>query len=132
MTDASDYIEGAYGDPFDPAALEAYEANADKPTEEKDNAVIKMLARRKEAYARTFTPGAATQDDINIVLADLMYFCRARQASFNPNDGQHAETLAKMKDGRREVFHRIQDFARLDLDTLLLMYTDALKRSIQS
>lgn len=132
MTNGSDFIEGAYGDPFDPASLEAYEADANKPTEERDNAVIKMIARRKEAYVRTFTPGASSQDDIDIVLADLMYFCRARAPSFNPNDGPHAETLAKMKDGRREVFHRIQDFSRLDLDTLLLMYTDALKRSIQS
>jgi hypothetical protein len=125
-----DFIEGAHGDPFDPASLERYENERDKPTEEQSNEVVRMIRRRKEAYARVFTAGSREQEDIDIVLADLMYFCRARAPSYNIADGIHAERLAHMKDGRREVFHRIQDFARLDLDMLLMMYTDAIKRSV--
>lgn len=123
----SDFIEGSHGDPFDPAALEAYEAEQDKPTEEHSNKITQMIERRRQAYARVFTAGERGQEDIDIVLADMMYFCRVKNPSYDIRDGQHAERLAHMKDGRREVFMRIYDFARLRLDTLLLMYTDALK-----
>lgn len=126
-----DFIEGAYGDPFDPASADRMEEQNASSTELEDNAVVQMIARRRRAYTAVFTEGNRSQEDIDYVLCDLMWFCRVTAPSFDAKDGIHADTLAKMKEGRREVFMRVRDFSRLDTDTLLAKYTDAITRSIK-
>lgn len=114
-------------DPFDPAVLEYHEKQLKEKESLSDDSVRALLERRKQAYARVFTPGAREQTDIDIVLNDLMWFCKVWVSTYDINDGQHADRLSKQKDGRREVFQRIKDFSRLDSDALLLKYTDAIK-----
>lgn len=126
MTSESDFIDGAEGiDQFDPAELDRVMQDLHKDEQEDKDVVRKMLERRRLAYVAVFTAGERTQADIDVVLADLMWFCRARLPTYDIKDGIHAEELSKRKEGRREVFNRIEDFARLDFDALLLMYTNA-------
>lgn len=121
---SQDFIEA---DPFDTETIEReaakLAAEEDKPVDQ----AREIITRRMVAYACVFTEGARTQDDIDIVLNDLQWFCRVWQPSYDIRDGQHAENLARQKDGRREVFLRIKDFSRLDSDTLMLKYAGALK-----
>lgn len=121
-----DFIEGAEGaDPFDPADLDRAMEEFENVKDEDEDKIRRQLERRRLAYTNVFTAGQRSQGDIDIVLADLMWFCRARLPTYDIKDGIHAEELAKRKEGRREVFNRIEDFARLDFDALLLMYTNA-------
>lgn len=113
-------------DPYDPELVAAYEQNLADGIAQQNAPVEDMLKRRREAYVRMWTPGAATQADIDIVNADLMWFCKVRTTTYDIRDGIHAERLSHMKDGRREVFHRIEDHARLSHEALLLMYTNAI------
>lgn len=110
------------GDPYDPQQVEIYEDKKSKNLVKEDDAIEAMLRRRKDAYTR-WMKGAADAADMQIVMADLFWFCRVDKPSFDPNDGPHAETLSKMKDGRREVFMRIKDFSVLDFDTIYRKYT---------
>lgn len=125
MSEPEDFIDA---DPFDPEMLAKFEEAIDKLAEDAPNEAKAMIERRRLAYARVFTPGNRTQDDIDVVLADLMWFCKVRLPTYDVRDGAHAESLSKRKEGRREVFHRIEDFSRLNHDALLLMYTDATTR----
>lgn len=123
---ADDFIDGAEGiDQFDPADLEQAELKAKKDLEGIDDLAKRWIERRRLAYAHVFTPGKRNQGDIDIVLCDLMYFCKVWVPTYNVADGQHADVLSRMKEGRREVFQRIKDFSRLDSDALMLKYTDA-------
>lgn len=124
MTD--EFVEGDEShDMFDPADIEKAQAEFEGSNQEKQDKVSEMLDRRRRAYTAVFTPGPRTQEDIDIVLADLMWFCRARLPTYDIKDGIHAEALSVRKEGRREVFTRIEDFSRLDHQALLLMYTNA-------
>jgi hypothetical protein len=121
-----DFIDGAEDfDRFDPQDLDRAQAAFEEQKEQDEDTVKRVLERRRKAYAAVFSEGHREQSDIDIVLADLMWFCRVRAPSYDIRDGIHAEELSKRKEGRREVFNRIEDFARLDFDALLLMYTDA-------
>lgn len=117
-----DFIEH---DPFDPAMLEQFEQALKDKEEEAPDEAEQMLERRRLAYTAVFTPGNRTQTDIDIVLADLAWFCKFTIPTYDIKDGEHALELSKRKEGRREVFNRIFQFARLRLESLLLMYTDA-------
>lgn len=114
-------------DPFDPAVLDAHAKAVQEKEGSSDAEVRQWLERRRIAYARVFTPGEREQGDIDIVLTDLMWFCKQWVSTYDIKDGIHADVLDKMKQGRREVFQRIKDFSRLDSDMLLLKYTDAIK-----
>ena len=122
VQEPDDFVEN---DPFDPEVVARYEEQAAEQDEVEVDKVREMLGRRKQAYAEVFTEGPTSQAALNIVIADLMWFCKDRQSSYDVRDGIHADTLMKIKDGRREVFQRIKNFSRLDSDALLLMYTDA-------
>jgi len=115
-------------DDFDPQDVERYAAELEREGEVVEDATVAYMRRRKLAYANVFTAGERTQGDIDIVLADLMWFCRARSNTFDPREGAHADRLSFMKEGRREVFYRIKDFSALDFDTILKMYTDAVTK----
>lgn len=114
---------------FDPDALDAAEKVQKEKHEADTQLVVAMLKGRRDAYKRVFSPGERTQAEIDIVLNDLMYFCRMTVPTFDISDGQHADILSRIKEGRREVFMRIRDFSALDLDAILLKYTSALVRS---
>lgn len=122
MAEPTDIIDT---DPFDPALVEAYEQNVKKQEEEAPVDATAQIERRRKAYVAVFDTGKATKHDLEVVLTDLMWFCKVRIPTYDIRDGIHAEELSKRKEGRREVFQRIQDFSRLGSDALLLMYTDA-------
>ncbi|RTL04985.1 hypothetical protein EKK58_09265 [Candidatus Dependentiae bacterium] len=121
---ADGFIEGEY-DPYDPAQLEEAEKKLKSDVAMTSGDAQALIERRRLAYSRVFTPGTRDQEDVDIVLNDLMYFCKVWVSPYNPAEGQHADALSKIKIGRREVFLRIKDFTRLGLDALLLKYTDA-------
>lgn len=122
MTEPEDFIDH---DPFDPDMLDKFEEALKAKEEQAPDGAKEMLERRRLAYTRVFTPGERTQGDIDVVLADLMWFCKMTVPTYDIRDGDHANELSKRKEGRREVFHRVFHFARLRLEPLLLMYTDA-------
>ena len=118
----SDFVDS---DMFDPEVIEEYEKSVDRAVTLPEAQVQDYLDRRRRAYASVFAKGHTDQEDIDIVLNDLAFFCRAFSPTFNPNDGDHAETLMKIKEGRREVYQRILDHTRLSRDTLFLKYAGA-------
>lgn len=113
------------GDPFDPQYVAAVEAEQKKAGENTDAEARALLVRRKTAYANVFKAGKRDGADVDIVLNDLMYFCKVWVPTYDRRDGAQAAELSLIKEGRREVFQRIKDFSCLDADTLLLKYTDA-------
>ena len=125
MSEPQDFIDA---DMFDAEVVDAFEKSKEQQEASADINVGSMLEARRQAYVRVFTPGAsATQADINVVLADLAWFCRAYAPSYDVRDGEHAQVLAHMKDGRREVFNRIMDNTQLDRDAIFKMYAAALQ-----
>lgn len=120
MTEPLDFI-----DTFDPADLERAEERSKKDVDVSTDQVRELLARRRKAYSAVFSKGHTEQEDIDFVLNDLARFSRAFSPTFDPRDGEHAEVLMHIKEGRREVFQRISDYARLSGDTLFIKYTDA-------
>lgn len=122
MAEPKDFLDS---DPFDPVMVEGYENAVQEANAGADDRARDMLARRRQAYVNVFTAGKREQVDIDIVLNDLMYFCKAWDNTYNVHDGEHANVLSRMKEGRREVFYRVKDFMKLDIDTLLLKYTNA-------
>lgn len=123
MAEPVDFIDTF--DAFDPAQLEMAEAKAKETTNVTDDVVKDYLARRKKAYSAVFSKGHTEQDDIDFVLNDLARFCRAFAPKFDVRDGEHADTLMKIKEGRAEVYQRIADHACLSSDALFLKYTNA-------
>lgn len=115
-------------DDFDPADVERKEAEAKKVDTASADEVRALLEQRKRYYGEVFSVGHTSQEALDFVYNDLGRFCRAHSATFDLNDGPHADTLMKMKEGRREVFMRIRDYARLSLDALFLKYTDATRK----
>ena len=115
-------------DIFDPEVLEAADQAQAVAVEADEQTVQNYLERRRVAYVNVFKEGHRTQADIDIVLNDLMRFCRAGTSTFDLRDGIHADTLMKIKEGRREVHSRIVDFTRLRIDDLIVKYTDALTK----
>lgn len=122
-----DFIESGY-DEFDPEEVAKFQAQIEEEEQTDEDATEAYLRRRSIAYRRVFSPGERDQADIDIVLADMMWFCRARTNTFNPREGVHADRLSYMKEGRREVFYRIQDFSALSFEQVMMMYTNALTK----
>lgn len=116
------------GDEFDPEVLDKKESAKAQTLEVEEDAVLRVLERRRLAYTNVFKEGKRTQGDVDVVLNDLFGFCRAGAPTYNIDDGIHADTLMKIKEGRREVFNRIRDFSGLSLDALLFKYTDQLTK----
>lgn len=71
-----------------------------------------FLAERRTDYIKTFSNPVAER-----VLADLASFCRAEQSCFHADPRVHA-----VLEGRREVYLRIMDHLKLDVDELLRRY----------
>lgn len=71
-----------------------------------------FLARRSDAYARTFRSPLG-----QVVLHDLARFCRAHESAFHTDARAHA-----VAEGRREVWLRIQKHLQLTDDQLWQLY----------
>lgn len=112
----SDFIEG---DEFDPeVARRAEDALYDAAVSE-DDAVVAHLRRCKEAYARLFEGGNATRDDVDFVMRDLAWFCKAYDPQWHTDPRMQDRFVA-----RREVYQRIVEYTRLDSDTLTKRYIE--------
>lgn len=112
-------------DMFDPAALEAKEQEIIKVQAISVDKARGLLARRKKAYSNVFKAGKRDTADVELVLIDLMHFCKMFVPTYDIRAGAQAKDLMLIKEGRREVFQRIKDFSCLDEDALFLKYTDA-------
>lgn len=119
-----DFVDNGY-DEFDPQEVAKYAAEREAEDESQEDKVVAYLRRRVVAYKQVFSAGERTKADIDIVLADLMWFCRATRPTYDIKDGPHADVLSRMKEGRREAFYRIKEYTALDFDALLVMYTNA-------
>ncbi len=69
-----------------------------------------FLASRANAYKRVF---ALDNHDVQLILTDLMKFCRVMESTFHPDP-----RIAAQLDGRREVFLRLQQHLHLSHDQL--------------
>lgn len=67
---------------------------------------------RQTAYKLVFSSPAG-----QMVLRDLMGFCRAGESTFHPDPRTHA-----LLEGRREVFLRIQDHVELTTDQAVAVF----------
>ena len=67
------------------------------------------LANRQAAYQALFAGG----NDLEEVMNDLKFFCRARDSCFDADPRVHA-----VLEGRREVYQRIEDHLELSFDEL--------------
>ena len=74
------------------------------------------LGDRQIAYRRTFTgaPGSPAE----LVLKDLMRFCRMHESTFHPTNQKVQDNL----EGRREVILRICQHLHLTPDQLWALY----------
>lgn len=84
---------------------------------EQATAARKLLETRHSAYTRVFVEGTPSADDRRIVMEDMQRFCRGNMSAWSPDERIHC-----LLTGRQEVFVRIEDFTRLDLDTLYNKY----------
>ena len=73
---------------------------------------MEFLRSRRRAYCQTFLSGTG-----QIVLNDLIKFCRANETCFDPDPRIHA-----VLEGRREVFLRIQQHLNLTPEQLFTLY----------
>lgn len=76
-------------DMFDPDDLERQEQAMAREGEVMDNDLVKYLERKQRAYKSVFSTGHTNQEDLDIVLNDLQWFCRMQASTFNPKDGPH-------------------------------------------
>lgn len=110
-----DFTTLGESDPYDPRDVARGETKTLSLIEAADATVRQRLERRQQAYVRLFNGHA---EDMEIVMQDLTVFCRGDTAVFHENERIHC-----LLTGRQEVYQRIMDHTRLDLDTLVLKYT---------
>jgi hypothetical protein len=115
-----------YIDLFDPEIADKIDALHEKEARDNEKQILGLLTRRKQAYTSVFTAGNRSQEDIDYVLNDLIWFCKVYVPAYDISEGVHANELSKRKEGRREVFLRILDFAKLKTETLFLKKTETL------
>lgn len=74
------------------------------------------LQQRQRAYQKVFL----SKDPANkAILEDLKYFCRAENTCFDPDPRIHA-----VLEGRREVFLRIEQHLKYDIERLFSLYKE--------
>jgi hypothetical protein len=111
---SNDFVDG--GDPFDPEDAANNAAQQRTQVDIDNHEVVAFLQSRQEAYRRVFQGGLG--NDVQIVMNDLIAFCRGDTSAFHEDQRIHA-----LLTGRQEVWIRIQDHLRLNLDALLAKYT---------
>lgn len=80
---------------------------------EKESAAKEFLVGRQNAYKRVFT---LESKDVEVILKDLMKFCRVIESTFHPDP-----RIAAQLDGRREVFLRIMQHTKMSQDQLWVL-----------
>ena len=117
MTDAAeqDLFTGEEHDPYDPLDITRANVTTAKLQEDADATIAQKLERRQLAYKRMF--GNLTLEDREIIEKDLAWFCMGDRAVFHENERVHC-----LLTGRQEVYQRIQDHIRLDLENLVEKY----------
>jgi len=115
-------------DEFDPRDLAAAEAKEQERPQMEEEIAKGYLERRRLAYAAVFSKGHTDQADIDIVINDLAWFCRAYAPTYDVREGGNANDLMKIKEGRREVFNRVLDHTRLDREAVFVKYTNAITK----
>jgi len=78
-----------------------------------------IVGNRTKCYRSVFNQ---ERRDAALVLEDLAEFCRANEPTFHPDPRTHA-----LLEGRREVWLRIQTYARLTEDDVLRLRIAALE-----
>jgi len=114
MTD--DFVTG---DEFDPEVAQRAEDAIYENKLSQDDAVVAHLRRSKEAYVRLFAGGNATKDDVDFVMRDLAWFCKAFDPQWHIDPRMQDRFVA-----RREVFQRIVEYTSLDSETLAKRYIE--------
>ena len=115
MTD--DFVTG---DEFDPEVAQRAEEAVYENKAATDDAVVAHLRRSKEAYTRLFVEGNATKDDVDFVMRDMAWFCKAYDPQWHTDPRMQDRFVA-----RREVYQRIVEYTRLDHGTLVKRYVEA-------
>lgn len=100
-------------DPLSPTAVEEGEQQALQERSEAEVQARNYVLARKEAYVRVFSGLNATPADAELVLGDLMRFCRGRETPWDADQRVHA-----LLTGRNEVYTRIIQHTTLSLDDL--------------
>lgn len=113
---SDEFIEG---DVFDPEVARRAEDAEYETGVAADEAVLAHLKRSKEAYTRVFVGGNATTDDVDFVMRDLAWFCKAYDPQWHTDPRMQDRFVA-----RREVYQRIVEYTRLDSDTLARRYIE--------
>lgn len=104
---------------FDPEEAQRAEDAAYEEKVSEDDAVMAHLRRSKEAYSRVFVSGNATPDDVDFVMRDLGWFCKAHDPQWHSDPRMQDRFVA-----RREVYQRIVEYTCLDHSTLAKRYIE--------
>lgn len=115
---SDDFIDSADFDPFDPVLAQKAEEAVKGKQEAYEDAVVRHLARCREAYSRVFVGGNAGKDDVDFVMRDLAWFAQIDQLFFAD---------ARMQDvyiGRKQMLQRISEYTSLDHATLVKRYIE--------
>lgn len=110
-----DLFTGEEHDPYDPLDVDRARVTTAQLQEDAEHTVAQRLERRQLAYKRMF--GNLVPEDREIIEKDLAWFCMGDRAVFHENERIHC-----LLTGRQEVFQRIQDHIRLDLESLVDKY----------
>ena len=110
-----DLFTGDEIDPYDPLDTSRASEVAARAQEDAELSTAQRLERRQLAYKRML--GNLVDEDREIIEADLEWFCMGNRAVFHENERVHV-----LLTGRQEVWMRIQDHVRLDLEELVDKY----------
>ena len=106
-------------DVYDPSLAQHVEDERNKEVEASEDDVRKHLRRTMQAYRSVFVAGNASPSDVEFVMKDLAWFCKAYDPLWQTDPRMQDRFVA-----RREVFQRIMEYTRLDHDTLAKMYIE--------
>lgn len=107
------------GDEFDPEVAQRAEDAVYDTQIDSDTAVAAHLQRSKQAYSRVFVEGNASPSDIDFVMRDMAWFCKAYDPQWQSDPRLQDRFVA-----RREVYQRIMEYTRLDHGTLMKRYIE--------
>lgn len=110
-----DLFTGDEFDPYDPLDTERASAKTLSLQDAAEATMAQRLERRQQAYRRMFA--ALNPEDREIIEEDLSWFCMGNRAVFHENERVHV-----LLTGRQEVWMRIQDHIRLNLEDLVSKY----------
>jgi len=115
----TDFIDGDLTDPFDPEAALAVETKVYEQKTENEELIAAHLRRSQQAYRAIFVKGNATAADVDFVMRDLAWFCKAYDPLWSADPRTQDRFVA-----RREVFQRIMEYTSLDHSTLAQRYIE--------